>query len=87
MALIEEVWGTLAPSSPPPPTKKREPEPLVKTTPPKPDIGETTAQPVIENFQPKKTKHQNLMLFLALMITGICSIYAVDMFAESIRKN
>jgi hypothetical protein len=84
MALIEEVWGSLTPSSPPEPKKPEKSAPA-----PQPDIASPTTQPLVvtqETFQSPKP-NKNLSLFLAVLITGICSIYAVDMFAETIRRS
>lgn len=87
MALIEEVWGDLSPSTTEHTnTKKEEPE-ITQ------DVKETFVQKLIEESpmtistpaptQPNK-KGKGLPLFLALLVTGGCAIYALDMFTSTI---
>lgn len=93
MALLEEVWGDSYASSPPQPTlSKCESEknrlPIVETEKEAPKVATT---PVVEQFTSnvpqKPNKNKSLPLFLALLATGACAIYAIDMFAATISKH
>lgn len=78
MALLSEVWDDMVPTSPPAP-KKEEPIPIV-TPIAKPVIQETYQNAPIISSTPKPNSHKGLPLFLALLVTGGCAIYAIDTF-------
>ena len=90
MALLEEVWGTDFATSPPE-SKQCD---SVDTLPLIDERNRTTEpeqQPVTESFTSKSytrqhTQHDGLPLFLAILVTGTCAIYAIDLFATTISR-
>lgn len=95
MALIEEVWGSLTPSSPPEPKVEKkdnnttDTDSLCLTSPVEQNKALVNSKEIKETFMAghKKDKHASLALFLALVVTGCCSLYAMDMFTTVIRKS
>lgn len=89
MALLEEVWGDSYASSPPQPTlakcdSEKNKLPIVETAD---KVAKTSPTPIVENFGNKNNKNKSLPLFLAILATGACAIYAIDMFAATISKH
>lgn len=84
MASLSEVWGDdMIPSSPPAPSQSPDNTSNQTITTKKKRMIESFAVP--NEIPVKPPKHNGLALFMALIVTGACSIYAIDMFATSIR--
>ena len=99
MALLEEVWGTDFATSPPESKQCESMDalPLIderNQIPKKESESESTStseQPVTEPFTSNgsteiKRPHNGFPLFLAILVTGTCAIYAIDLFAATISR-